>query len=247
MDNYRPKSITEHLDRTTDAIEVPSLRSLLHSYFPDVSRVIVSVNLCAQFGITSEPRVAIYLMQTEGIGAESHIQILVVPEKENRIASTILLGRLFREHPIIADPVPPLVAHYYAESVYLGTILIPGSVSAAQKDAHLRVLTDQEEFFRESFGSVIQNAQHHKPYSLLFCNKLDDVARDCSLTPREHEVFVYHLFGEPHARIGELLNISTNTVHNHVSAIHRKTGSRNIGEIFVQYFTPLSQGRILKG
>ena len=52
-----------------------------------------------------------------------------------------------------------------------------------------------------------------------------------SLSSRESEVFLLYAMGDPYDRIAEILCISPSTVSHHVSAIHRKAGTSNIGEV----------------
>jgi DNA-binding CsgD family transcriptional regulator len=177
-------------------------------------------------------------MHIEGISAETQIEVLVTAKKEHRPPSTILLERLVQEHPELSDPVPPHVAHYHADAGYLGTLLILGANSDLQGDTNLRRLAATQEFFRAKFLDCIRSIQLRDPIALLYRNRIADIVQKCALTHRKFEVLVYHIFGESYSDIGTFLHISPNTVRTHVNAIHRKTGSRSLLDLLINYFGP---------
>ncbi len=238
MDDRRPKLNTEYVVLSTDSIQaLQSLQGALCSFFTDAETIVVSTNLYASFEVASEREPIICLMHTAGIGTDTQISV-AVQGKDGRLPSAILLGKFFHQNSNSSDLAAPIVGHYHSKFGYLGTILIPRVSSIHQNDANLQVVNDRNEFFQERFVDCIKQVQFHDPYALLFRKRIVDIAQKCSLTYRECEVFAYHIFGKSYTQIGAYMDISSNTVRTHVNAIHRKTGTHGLAELFVKYFTP---------
>lgn len=65
------------------------------------------------------------------------------------------------------------------------------------------------------------------------------LAEEKGLTPREREVLIPHMLGQPSAKIAQQLNIAANTVKTHITSIHRKSNCSSAAELMAQYLTPV--------
>lgn len=244
MDHYHsiPDSVVPLTNNASETLD--KLHKLLYSFLPYTSKIIIYVNLLCPVLHVSYSEIKINLICTYGHGVDSRFQVIALHKSDSRHVGSILTERYCHENSETLNSNQPIAIHYEANEEYLGTILILGSIQSNNNDLISQILSDKENQFQRLFLDSVKNAQIQNPYPYRFCEIIAFVVKEYSLTRRQQEIFVYHIFGKSYSEIGELLSISKNTIHNHISAIYIKTNTRNIGDLYIKFFTPTRSGQI---
>jgi DNA-binding CsgD family transcriptional regulator len=80
--------------------------------------------------------------------------------------------------------------------------------------------------------------QCERPAAHLFYMGIDQLSEDARLTVAEQRVVTLRLLGHSHQLIADELGIKVNTVAKHLTAVHRKSNTSGLGELYAKYFTP---------
>jgi DNA-binding CsgD family transcriptional regulator len=129
--------------------------------------------------------------------------------------------------------------YHTTQGAYLGSILLwrekqMGPIS----EATLQSVRDLAPFLTFMLSDCIARRQAEDPGARVFTETLSTIAEKENLTRRQQEVLTHGLLGRTHAQTGAALGITAHAVRGHVCAIHRKTDTRCLLELFARYFTP---------
>lgn len=238
-----PDKLLHFLNRlplTNDTQEaIDRYREALMQLLGEVDRVSLYVNIRCDLTVESpreyDPKVMITVDATvgkDGISVTSH--------RETERPSQNLLENFRAQGVPFEDYHTPLTFdYYYRNEVWLGAIFLwrdrtKTPITQRTKD----LLTLLEPFIVYMMSDLVARYHYAHPVDKLFHDALDDMTHEGGLTLQERRVVTFRLLGHAYKEIADKLHISEDAIKKHLSAVHRKTGTRSYTELFAKYFTP---------
>lgn len=134
----------------------------------------------------------------------------------------------------------PIILDYHStETKYLGTIVLFRKLGSPNISRHTLALVESlRPFFTFLFTDcVVRHTLLHPSHST-FTDTISAMVKEYNLTRREGEVLMHQVLGRSYEEIAQIMDISPNTVHRYIVAIHKRTGARNLTELFAHSITP---------
>lgn len=138
---------------------------------------------------------------------------------------------------------PPSVFDYFAErGAYIGSIIFWREKEQKPiSSGTLKTLRTLRPFLCFMLTDCIARRRQANPGTAVFTDTVDMIVQKENLTVRQRDVLMHQLLGKTYAQTGASLSIATNTVRSHVKAIHARTGTSTVVELFARHFSPLQE------
>ena len=238
-----PDKLLHFLNRlplTTDMQEaVDRYRDALMELLGEVDRVSLYINircdLIAEPPTAGEPKVVITVDATVGKDG-----ISVASYKDGERPSQRILENLRLQGVAVDDyHLPVAFDYYYQNNAWLGAIFLWRDRTKTPITQRTRdMLTLLEPFIVYILSDLVSRHHYAHPVDRLFHDALEEMMYDAGLTMQERRVVTFRLLGHAYKEIADKLDISEDAIKKHLSAVHRKTGTRSYTELFAKYFTP---------
>lgn len=229
------------INDTQEAID--RYREALMEMLGEVDRVSLYINI--RCDLTADPPVTEYpkaggqkmmIAEDATVGRDS---ISVASYNENEHPSQRILENLRTQGVRLDDHHVPITYEYYYRDQWLGAIFlwrerIKTPITQRTKD----LLTLLEPFVIYMLSDLVARHHYAHPVDRLFNDALEEMVRDGGLTMQERRVVTFRLLGHAYKEIADKLDISEDAIKKHLTAVHRKTGTRSYTELFAKYFTP---------
>ncbi len=242
-----PDKVLHFLNRLPLTIDmqkaVDRYREALMEFLGEADRVSLYINISCD--LTSEPSVMDFAKSggqkvmitvdaavgNEGIGVASH--------NDSEHPSQRILENLRAQGVKLDEHHTPVIYNYYYRDEWLGAIFLwrdrtKTPITQRTKD----LLTLLEPFIIYMLSDLVARHHYAHPVDRLFHDALEEMMHDGGLTMQERRVVTFRLLGHAYKEIADRLGITEDAIKKHLSAVHRKTGTRSYTELFAKYFTP---------
>lgn len=220
-----------------------AFKAALQVLIPHAGRIAVSLNTSSGLKEGEEEGTAgIRFIETQNIGNETLSHKTHLSSTDLRYSTTVegILNAMHAGGIDFQEYYEPVIREIsLSHSVYLGTIiLLYPRTGDDLTESGAAILDRLRPFLSFILSDGIARQHVGSPERRSFQESVDDFAMMSGLTRREKEIFVLHLLGETYDDISRALSLAQATVRNHISSIHRKTGSGSRGDLLTKLIGP---------
>jgi DNA-binding CsgD family transcriptional regulator len=233
-------SFLNALPHSGDTLEwIEKFRELFIRLFSDIDRVSINIDIDAELTNWKGAPVT-YVTQNVSLESDMPVHLQTTVDVGSSSPGKVIGAAMRRQRAMLEKFNPPHQFDYHTgEGAYLGTILLwrqknTGPISRET----LETIEDLTPFFTFMLTDCIARRQMEDPGVRIFTNTLATIAEKEKLTHRQQEVLTHCLLGRTHMQAADALNISLHAVRGHVRAIHARTGTHTLLELFARYCTP---------
>ena len=219
---------------------IEHFQASLGQYLPEIDRISININVHCLQTMNAVAPPDLLVRQHMGQKGASSLPINVDTPVAGSSRTPALLEQMEAQGFPLHLYHTPYTEDYFLESdQYAGTIMLwtlatepPVAQSTVQRLHDIRSLIL---FMLTDCAARHQTAQ---PINRQFYPALAHLASTARLTNQEQKVLAMQMLGNTYKEIADLLNVKLDTVGKHISAIHRKSGTRSYSELYARYFTP---------
>jgi DNA-binding CsgD family transcriptional regulator len=217
-----------------------ALRDLLR----DVDKVTISINARCDLSDPENYSPDVAVVQHLADTAPSVRSAIVEGATNGRIEDADheqrLVAALVRDKfPLDSYHPPQSFVYRYRQVAYLGIIIL-------WRDKHrppiseetLRTMRALHRFIGFLLSDFVARYAATNPLFRIFNDALEELASATGLSRQERRVLLQLLYGGSQNEAAEALHISRVTVRHHLKNIYRKTGTKNLSDLFAHYFVP---------
>lgn len=226
------------LPTSSDSREwIMQFREALRGLLGDVDRASVNVNLDCSLSDPHAYNPKLVISHRVGHDMDSDPDV-VVSRTESTPSQRLLEGVRQQGFPMADYHAPQMLDYYYADTAYLGTIILWRNIEKEPISAgSISLLGALRPFIVFLLSDLVARHQADRPIDRVFHDALGFLVDDAKLSPQEERVVILQLMGHSYKEMADVLNVTVDTVKKHFKQIHRKTGTRGQAELFAKYFT----------
>jgi DNA-binding CsgD family transcriptional regulator len=233
-------SFLNALPHSGDTFEwIEKFRELFNRLFSDIDRVSINIDIDAQLANWTGTPVT-YVTQNVSLEAEMPVHLQTSVSVGSSSPGKEIAAAVRRQKGMLEKYQPPHQFDYHtAEGAYLGSILLWREKGAAPISREtIGTIEDLTPFITFMLTDCIARRQMEDPGVRIFTSTLAAIAEQENLTHRQQEVLTHCLLGRTHMQAAEALNITVHAIRGHVRAIHARTNTHTLLELFARYCTP---------
>jgi transposase len=225
------------LPTTGDVLEwITEFRESLAELLGDVDRVSLNVNRHCNLlhPETYDPEFSI----TEHVSEQPGQDGLVMVESQTDEPAIRLLHSFRRQGQQLDryhDPV--YFDYYYKGKAYLATMFLWRDRDKPQISmGSIDLIKSLEPFMLFVLSDIVARNQQTRPMDRVFQDAVNQMIGGL-LSPQEGRVVILQMLGHSYKEMADTMSISIDAVKKLFRQVHRKTGTRSLGELFAKYFT----------